>query len=91
METLVVNDKSRYVLFGGTLGANVETMTAHGISIMNQVNTIYVNEDYSDPKVGANQVSGFSYDIRISLVGMSTYLDADPYLCWPKKKESTFI
>ncbi|CAD7960605.1 unnamed protein product [Amoebophrya sp. A25] len=69
VEALVVNDKTRYALFGGT-AANMNTMKDHGISVMNEVNTMYVNEDSSN---------GFTYDIRIVLVGMHTYIDADPY------------
>lgn len=68
VEAFVVNDKSRYVLFGGT-PANRPALAAHATGVMNDVNAVYLAED-SDQ---------FAYDFRVVLIGQHTFAGDDPW------------
>jgi len=69
VEAIVVNDNSRFQLFGGDSG--MEALIAHTVSVMNDVTAIYNR----DPTNGAT----FPYKVQVVLVGVHTLIQTDPW------------
>ncbi|CAE8586763.1 unnamed protein product [Polarella glacialis] len=69
VEVYAVNDNSRHTAFGGASG--VVKLALHSTAVFNTVSTMY--------KAAPTNGASFPYAIQIVLVGMGTFVTADPY------------